>query len=98
MVNGTYITFMLSAAAVLLLANIIWVYKDANQRGYSGWLIALLVIWAPFPIGVVLWLLMRPKLTDEHSPIESESDSFCEVETGEDIDADLKRRANAGLL
>ncbi|MBK7202232.1 hypothetical protein [Candidatus Amarolinea dominans] len=39
---------------------ILWIRKDAAQRGQSGCMpIALVLIFGP--IGLVIWLLMRPK-------------------------------------
>lgn len=40
----------------------IWVYKDAEKRGKSG-VLWLLVVWlVPFPIGLIIWLIVRPPI------------------------------------
>src|SRR5262249_37025912 len=40
----------------------VWVYQDANKRGTNGCLWAL-VSWFIFPIGTILYILLRPKTT-----------------------------------
>jgi hypothetical protein len=35
-----------------------WVYRDAESRGKSGWLVILLVL--NFPVGLIAWLVFRP--------------------------------------
>ncbi|RAU81789.1 hypothetical protein [Pontibacter arcticus] len=46
---------------VLYVWSIIWAYRDAERRGKSGILIALLVAFLPsWPLGIILWLLIRP--------------------------------------
>ena len=46
---------------VLYVWSIIWAYKDAELRGKPGWLVALLVALLSWPIGLLVWLLFRPK-------------------------------------
>jgi hypothetical protein len=89
-----YLCYLI-AAPLLLAANGIWVYRDARARGRSGLLVGFLVL-GTFPLGVVLWLLTRPRL-----PEESVARVVAEPETAEcavDPDRALKERANAGLL
>ena len=71
------------AATVLVIANGVWAFRDARRRGRSGILIGLLV-FCTFPLGVILWLLARPDIEEKKHP--------------RDPDADIKERANAGLL
>ena len=44
----------------LYVASIVWAYRDAERRGKSGPLVALLVALIAWPLGVVVWLLVRP--------------------------------------
>lgn len=81
---------------VLVPVNVIWAYRDAKQRNGSGILAALLVFVGPFPVGVFLWLIFRPKLSDDY--IESENVAESTNENKLDADAALKERANAGHL
>lgn len=46
----------------LYIASIIWVYRDANRRGKSGVLVALLVALISWPIGLLVWLLIRKNI------------------------------------
>ena len=46
----------------IYIASIVWVYRDANRRGKSGVLVALLVALISWPIGLVVWLLVRDKV------------------------------------
>ena len=40
--------------------SVVWAYYDARRRGKTGWLVALMVLLMIWPIGLVLWLLLRP--------------------------------------
>ena len=42
------------------LFSIFWSYSDAEARGKSGCLVALLVALVSWPIGLFLWLIFRP--------------------------------------
>ena len=75
------------AVTLLDFANAIWAFRDAKLRGRSGILISLLVFWS-FPVGVILWLYLRPELLSERPPSRGSTDS----------DATIKAQANAGLL
>ncbi|NEM99159.1 hypothetical protein [Pontibacter burrus] len=44
----------------LYIWSIVWAYRDANNRGKPGWLVALLVALLSWPVGLVVWLLFRP--------------------------------------
>jgi len=75
--------YLMIAGSVLVIANVVWAFLDAKKRGRSGILIALLVFWT-FPLGVILWLILRPPI--------------ARLSRSADFDADIKARANAGLL
>jgi len=45
---------------VLSLLSTLWAYRDAQRRGVGGCLIALLVFFT-WPIGLLLWVLLRPR-------------------------------------
>lgn len=45
---------------VVYLWSIVWAYKDAERRGKPGWLIALVVAFLAWPVGLLLWILIRP--------------------------------------
>ncbi len=44
------------------IASLVWVYRDANRRGKSGILVALLVAIISWPIGLIVWLIIRDKV------------------------------------
>lgn len=48
---------------VLYIWSIVWVYKDANRRNKPGLIIALLIALFAWPLGLVLWLIIRPDHT-----------------------------------
>ena len=45
---------------LLFLGSIVWAYQDAEKRGRSGCLVALLVFLVSWPAGLIIWLLIRP--------------------------------------
>ena len=45
----------------LLVASLVWVYRDAEARNKSGILVALLVLLLDWPISLLLWLVFRPE-------------------------------------
>lgn len=47
---------------ILYIWSIIWAYRDAEQRRRSGLLIAILVAFVPWPLGLIIWLFIRPDL------------------------------------
>lgn len=46
----------------LYIASIVWVYRDAERHGKSGILVALLVALISWPIGLVVWLIVRKNI------------------------------------
>lgn len=46
----------------LYIASIIWVYRDAERHGKSGILVALLVALISWPIGLIVWLIVRKNI------------------------------------
>ena len=55
---------------IVYLWSILWSSKDAERRGKPGWLVALVVAFLAWPIGLLLWLLVRPdnRTTYRHEP------------------------------
>src|SRR3954470_17066832 len=45
----------------LLIWSLVWVARDAEARGKSGALLALLIFFT-WPIGLVVWVVARPEL------------------------------------
>ena len=44
----------------LYVWSVVSVYRDAERRGKSGVLVALLVALVAWPLGCLVWLLVRP--------------------------------------
>jgi hypothetical protein len=52
---------LLLSLAIGFIYSVIWGAVDARRRGKSGVLVALLILLLhPWPLGLVLWLLLRP--------------------------------------
>lgn len=63
MEDAVIILFLIPFLAIilmLLVASLIWVYRDAEKRGKSGVLVVLLVLLLDWPISLLLWLVFRP--------------------------------------
>lgn len=46
------------------VATLAWVYRDAKRRGMHAALVAVLVGVTLFPVGVLVWLAVRPDVED----------------------------------
>ena len=55
------IIFVLIFLAIYI-ASLVWVYRDANRRGKPGIVVALLVALISWPIGLLVWFLIRDKV------------------------------------
>jgi hypothetical protein len=51
---------LILAIAGLYVASIVWAYRDAEQRGKNGLLVALLAALVTWPLGLLVWVLIRP--------------------------------------
>jgi hypothetical protein len=49
------------AFLAVFIYSIVWAYGDAERRGKSGCLVALLVFLLTWPVGLIIWLLIRPE-------------------------------------
>lgn len=45
----------------LLIWSLVWVYRDAEKRGKSGLIVALMVFLLNWPISLLVWLVFRPE-------------------------------------
>lgn len=53
------LTFSLVCIA-LYVASLVWVYRDAEARDTNPLLVTLLVGLVSWPLGLIVWLLVRP--------------------------------------
>jgi hypothetical protein len=49
------------ALVVGYVVSIVWAYGDAERRGKSGCLVAILVALVSWPLGLLIWLIARPE-------------------------------------
>ena len=54
------VTIILLGLLAPYVFSIVWAYNDAEGRGKSGCLVAILVAFLSWPIGLVAWLIFRP--------------------------------------
>ena len=45
--------------------SIVWAYRDAEKHGKSGVLVALLVAFLSWPLGLLAWVIFRPDAPHE---------------------------------
>ena len=45
----------------LFIWTVVWSYGDAEKRGKSGCLVALLVAMVSWPLGLLIWYVARPE-------------------------------------
>lgn len=45
---------------VIYIGSVVWAFSDAQSRGKSGCLVALAVLLLIWPVGLIVWLLIRP--------------------------------------
>ena len=65
--NAVGMVVLLVVAGLILalpIATTIWAYGDAERRGKSGCLVAILVFFLSWPLGLILWLVFRPEPRD----------------------------------
>jgi hypothetical protein len=51
----------------LYIRSAVWAYHDAEKRGQSGLLVALLVLLFFWPSGLLLWISFRPEAINTRS-------------------------------
>ena len=64
--SGIALLIVLAILSVPLITSI-WAYGDAQRRGKSGCLVAILVLFLSWPLGLILWIVFRPEPRD-HRP------------------------------
>lgn len=55
------IALMMMVMFLLYLYSIFWAYGDAQDRGKPGCLVALVVALLSWPLGLILWVVLRPE-------------------------------------
>mgnify|MGYP006908272852 CR=1 FL=1 len=66
---ATAVLIFFAAFALILLAlyvwSLVWLYGDSERRGKPGCLVVLLVALIGWPLGLLLWVVVRPETTRE---------------------------------
>ena len=60
MITGAIGLAFSSIIFIIYIGSVIWAFSDAQQRGKSGCLVALLVLLLVWPVGLIIWILIRP--------------------------------------
>ena len=53
-----------AAYAGVVVAAFAWTYRDAERRGWAGWIVAPLVALTWLPVSLAVWLAVRPAQAD----------------------------------
>lgn len=53
---------------IIYIWSIVWAYRDAERRGKPGWLVAIVVAFLAWPLGLLVWLLVRPSDRTPYRP------------------------------
>ena len=62
-IRGIFVILIGVVLLSLYVWSIVWAYGDAERRGKSGCLVALLVLLLSWPVGLIAWLIFRPNDT-----------------------------------
>ncbi len=74
MVTGTEVFLMIPLYFAILglwVWSVVWVYKDADKRGKSPALVALLVAIVSWPLSLLAWLVFRPEIKVSETETET---------------------------
>lgn len=52
---------LLLTGFVIYLWSIGWAYRDAQARGKPPFFVALLVMFGGWPLGLIIWIALRPE-------------------------------------
>ena len=65
-----FFLFMGVVVLVGYVVSIVWAFSDAERRGKSGCLVAIMVAMLSWPFGLLAWLIFRPerRLRDRDAP------------------------------
>lgn len=58
--RGLFFAILSLVLIGLYIWSIIWSYKDAEARNKPGLMVALLVAFMMWPLGLIIWIVFRP--------------------------------------
>ncbi len=70
---------------ILYLFSIVWAYGDAQQRGKPGCLVALLVTFLSWPLGLLAWVIFRPDSSENAGDADNARIAFMSCTCGRHI-------------
>ena len=59
-ISGLFALLLCLASVALYVYSLVWVYRDAEARDTNPLLVTLLVGLLSWPLGLLVWLLVRP--------------------------------------
>ena len=59
-IGAIFVAFLALGILAVYIGSIVWAYNDAESRGKAGCLVAILVAFLTWPLGLVAWLVFRP--------------------------------------
>lgn len=57
----TLFILLISIVVSIPLWSVVWAARDAEERGRPSWLVGLFVLLLAWPLGLILWLIVRPE-------------------------------------
>jgi hypothetical protein len=54
---------LLSLGVFAFIYSLIWIFNDAEDRGYPGLIVVILATLLFWPFSLLIWLVLRPRLT-----------------------------------
>lgn len=62
-VGMAFVMVVMLGFFALYVYSAVWAYGDAEARGKPGCLVALLVLFFSWPLGLIFWVVFRPEPT-----------------------------------
>ena len=63
--DNTFVLVIAASFGLIILGlyvwSLVWSYRDAEERGKPGLLVALMVALLSWPISLLVWLVFRPE-------------------------------------
>jgi len=60
MISGLFALLFGLASVALYVYSLVWVYRDAEARDTNPLLVTILVALISWPLGLLVWFLVRP--------------------------------------
>ncbi len=99
--NSDTLTLILIAFGALVylglyIGSLLWLYEDARRRGSAGWALVALIGLFFWPVGLFIWLLVRPPIGFKKPPVRRKDGSRACPECSFLVVSDDPRCPNCG--